>query len=550
MKSTIKQQVSYFLSAFAFIFVLFVGMQIGFAAIGGGQYNGNMTNPSSPTHAMGFLSSDDPLPTKVGSLILKDFNTSAHSYLLGNSTYQNDCISHKAGAEKETCLEATGNGAGYGFFNLLSALDNNTQQMITLANGSASGGKFAVTPYSNKNPFPDADFVEEQFNDGNDSMLISSLAMKDANGNFAPSDPNHLRPVCVDAQGMLTTDCGAGATVSYSCSGTIVNGQMCSGDDQDLTQNGTWHAVRNCGADKCEYTCDSGYHEENGACVADATYEWKTGLWGSCANTGFCSGNGFTESNTPGSPTFEYCSDHSSSRSNCESFVPHDGSCTWNDTSDYYRTRKVYCVEQGTNNVVSNVNCKPLPRPDDREQCLKVRAYIAKNCNGQSVAQCCSNYNTDSEVGWVDIEFTSDSQDIFAPNFKDNKMSFKYRLHSVTPLGYPDGVPVNVPYTFHPYSYNSETPMTINAGRYAIKSSGAKISTSNGSRAVIQITGNGNGAKLETINFCSSVTNCNDAGGTCPSGETCCRTMPDSDTYACINTQGQGCTEATGGVSQ
>ena len=290
MKSTIKQQVSYFLSAFAFIFVLFVGMQIGFAAIGGGQYNGNMTNPSSPTHAMGFLSSDDPLPTKVGSLILKDFNTSAHSYLLGNSTYQNDCISHKAGAEKETCLEATGNGAGYGFFNLLSALDNNTQQMITLANGSASGGKVAVTPSSNSNPFQDADFVEEQFNDGNDSMLISSLAMKDANGNFAPSDPNHLRPVCVDAQGMLTTDCGAGATVSYSCSGTIVNGQMCSGDDQDLTQNGTWHAVRNCGADKCEYTCDSGYHEENGACVADATYHWEHDPdWGSCSN-GSCSG--------------------------------------------------------------------------------------------------------------------------------------------------------------------------------------------------------------------------------------------------------------------
>ena len=262
MKPNVKQQLVYFLGGFVFVFALFVGIQSGGAQV---------TNEVKP-----FLSSDDPLPTKVGSLILKDFNTSVHSYLLGNSTYQNDCISHKAGAEKETCLEVTKNrDDGYGFFYLLSSLDNDTQQMITLANGSASGGKVSVTPFSNSNPFQDADFVEEQFSDGNDSMLISSLAMMDENGNFVPSDPNHLRPVCVDAQGMLTTDCGAGATVSYNCSGTIVNGQMCSGDNQDLTQNGTWHAVENCGVDKCEYTCDSGYHEENEACVADVDVNYE-----------------------------------------------------------------------------------------------------------------------------------------------------------------------------------------------------------------------------------------------------------------------------------
>ena len=506
MKSTIKQQVSYFLSAFAFIFVLFVGMQIGFAAIGGGQYNGNMTNPSSPTHAMGFLSSDDPLPTKVGSLILKDFNTSAHSYLLGNSTYQNDCISHKAGAEKETCLEATGNGAGYGFFNLLSALDNNTQQMITLTNGSAKGGKFAVTPYSNKNPFPDADFVEEQFNDGNDSMLISSLAMKDANGNFAPSDPNHLRPVCVDAQGMLTTDCGAGATVSYSCSGTIVNGQMCSGDDQDLTQNGTWHAVRNCGVNKCEYICNSDYHEENGACVADATYHWDTGDWGQCKDH-------YCDTAFPGH--FGWCSDIENQQ-NCEDALgtppndPEQPVCEWKSSPNPVRTRAVQCVDQ-SGTVVADSNCSGT-KPSDTDECQTVRIYIAAHCNGSTADQCCTNYTASDEIYMLDILYNSDTSGMFDYN-SSGKMSLK---HSSGP-GVLE-VPVGVTYPFHPDSYTQGGSLGFGYNQselLAVKTAGVKVSTSDGEKALIRIIKeqNSNNAYIDSIYFCSSSSSGGSSGG-------------------------------------
>ncbi len=291
MKPKMKQQITHFLISFVATLVLLVGVQVGSAT------NGNILGLSGRFYhhisLKPFLSSDNSLPTKIGSLILKDFGGGTHSFLLGNSTYRNRCISHKEGAEKETCLEVTkSDGLGYGFFNLLSALDNNSQQMVTVANGSASSGGVVVEPFtlnsSSSSRLAHADFIEEQFSDGNDSMLISSLALKGTNGDFAPSDPNRLRPVCADSQGMLTTDCGTTAT--YTCSGSITNGQMCSGDDQNLTQNGTWHAVENCGADKCEYTCDTGYHEDNGSCVADATYHWETGDWGNCESTGMCQG--------------------------------------------------------------------------------------------------------------------------------------------------------------------------------------------------------------------------------------------------------------------
>ena len=56
-----------------------------------------------------------------------------------------------------------------------------------------------------------------------------------------------------------------------SCTGTIPsNATLCAGDDQGLTQDTAITLVFTCtSTQKCEYTCDAGYHEDNGSCVQD-----------------------------------------------------------------------------------------------------------------------------------------------------------------------------------------------------------------------------------------------------------------------------------------
>lgn len=381
--------------------------------------------------------------------------------------------------------------AGFNYHGVFNEASTTTNPWII--NHNIGVGNPLTTPLQKVNVWRSVGITNINSSDGN--VLATNLVHSTENDQ-----------VCVNKDGSLVI-CG-----SFSCTGNTPDSHatMCQNDNVGLSANTPKTLVAACTTDtKCEFTCMSGYHYDSSSktCVADATYEWKTGVWGSCANTGFCSGNGVSVSTdtTTGDPIFERCSDHSSSESDCNSFIPHDGSCSWNDTSAYYRTREVYCVEQGTNHLAPDTNCDESTRPMDIDKCMRVRAYIARACGNESVQQCC-NYNADSEVGTVDVEFTSDSQDIFAPNFTDNKLSFKYQLHPVQPLGYPDGIPINIPYTFHTNSYTIGQPMTLDAGRYAIKSSGAKISTSNGIRAVIQITGNGSDAKLETINFCSPTT--------------------------------------------
>ena len=56
-----------------------------------------------------------------------------------------------------------------------------------------------------------------------------------------------------------------------SCTGAIPsNATLCAGDDQGLTQDIAITLVSTCtSTQKCEYTCDAGYHEDNGSCVQD-----------------------------------------------------------------------------------------------------------------------------------------------------------------------------------------------------------------------------------------------------------------------------------------
>ena len=227
--------------------------------------------------------------------------------------------------------------------------------------------------------------------------------------------------VCVDAEGRFTLDCPSGPTQTYSCTGnTPTNASLCAGDDQGLSQDTQITLVSSCtNTQKCEYTCNTGYHIENGFCVQDASYEWQTGDWGACTggSVARCEGTWTTQGSgactSPAGQTIEhcegtdnssnangldydceYCSDqgteqdcaefdsrcewndgvetHSCSASNpqsqsaCES---QNSACTWVEAQDAVKTRSVYCVESGTNNVVPDSNCDSTQRPDDTQSC-------------------------------------------------------------------------------------------------------------------------------------------------------------------------------------
>ena len=236
------------------------------------------------------------------------------------------------------------------------------------------------------------------------------------------SDPQR---VCVDAKGRFTLDCpssSGGTTQTYSCTGTApANASLCAGDDQGLSQDTQITLVSTCtNTQKCEYTCNTGYHEHNGVCEEDATYDWEAGDWGPCQGgsaarcegtwttqgSGACVGDGHITSSQGGTgcsdqDTESKCNDFNStiqssscggqgvscggscswdadvethscsasnpqSRSACES---QNSACTWVEAQRKARTRPVYCVESGTSNVVDDSNCDPAQRPDDTELC-------------------------------------------------------------------------------------------------------------------------------------------------------------------------------------
>ena len=229
------------------------------------------------------------------------------------------------------------------------------------------------------------------------------------------SDPQR---VCVNAKGIFTLNCPS-TPQTYSCTGTLpTNATLCSGDDQGLSQDTNITLVSSCtNTQKCEAICNGGYHEENGACVADATYHWDTGRWSQCSQasqascegawttegTGACTGDGYVCEGTDNSWNAngldydcEYC-DEQSDETTCNSFSASAyGSCTWNtnienhncsdsspqsksiceqqdsachwvDAQASARRRSVNCVDQ-SGTVVADSNCSGT-KPDITQLC-------------------------------------------------------------------------------------------------------------------------------------------------------------------------------------
>lgn len=156
--------------------------------------------------------------------------------------------------------------------------------------------------------------------------------------------------VCVNKEGSLVM-CG-----SFSCTGNTPDSHavMCQGDNTGLTADTPKTLVQDCtDGTKCEFVCMSGYHYDNGTCVADTTYHWGWGSWSNCITTGTCSGGTYTvdaAGTCTGSAQHctitwnstavngydqdcdESCYDQYSETS-CNNFIGDDGStCTWTPT--------------------------------------------------------------------------------------------------------------------------------------------------------------------------------------------------------------------------
>lgn len=295
-----------------------------------------------------------------------------------------------------------------------------------------SGTEFGLNPNSN-----DAYLWTHDFGSRNIGSFQATLQKVNVAGAVRSSALSHQysdpQRVCVDAEGRFTLDCPSGATQTYSCTGTApANASLCAGDDQGLSQDTQITLVSTCtNTQKCEYTCNTGYHEHNGVCEEDATYDWEAGDWGPCQGgsaarcegswttqgNGSCVGTGkaiYEESDESASgqsydeevcadkSTQQACSDfnayltgscdtpqgyesascrgtcswnsnietHSCSASNpqsrsaCES---QNSACTWVEAQNAIRTRPVYCVESGTNNVVNDSYCDASDRPEDTD---------------------------------------------------------------------------------------------------------------------------------------------------------------------------------------
>ena len=229
------------------------------------------------------------------------------------------------------------------------------------------------------------------------------------------SDPQR---VCVNAKGIFTLNCPS-TPQTYSCTGTLpANATLCSGDDQGLAQDTNITLVSSCtNTQKCEAICNGGYHEENGACVADATYHWETGRWSQCsqASQASCEGAWTTEGTgacvEPSGVSVEHCEEepdgggssgisydceycrdqrtssectgfdsrcvwntsienHSCSASNPQSAsecTQQNSACHWVDAQDSVRRRSVNCVDQ-SGTVVADSNCSGT-KPDITQLC-------------------------------------------------------------------------------------------------------------------------------------------------------------------------------------
>lgn len=114
---------------------------------------------------------------------------------------------------------------------------------------------------------------------------------------------DNLVPACVNDFGVIVA-CDPAA---FTCTGAApANATLCTNDGTNLFTNTGNTLTASCSVPaedvKCEYTCNTGFNLQGGACVADETYSWNTGTWGSCTSTGAgsCSGTYTTTTGSGG----------------------------------------------------------------------------------------------------------------------------------------------------------------------------------------------------------------------------------------------------------
>jgi len=117
------------------------------------------------------------------------------------------------------------------------------------------------------------------------SSIVDTSACASVNGDLLATDFTAIgnttdRYLCANANGVVEL---CSENPNYTCTGSApTNASMCSGDSAGLTSNTPVTLAGVCGTPKCEYTCNTNFYLENGACVPTTTYHWEVTSWGQC----------------------------------------------------------------------------------------------------------------------------------------------------------------------------------------------------------------------------------------------------------------------------
>lgn len=212
-------------------------------------------------------------------------------------------------------------------------------------------------------------------------------------------------------------DGGVCVANTYSCTGSVpTNATMCSGDNSNLSSDTANSVVDACsfpaGSNpKCEYSCDTGYHEDNGSCVVDnyvCEGSWTTTTGGSCSGTyetvaaGSCSGSYmFNDDTSYGcSGPCGYCGEYS-----CSGLT--EASC--GDDPEDLNGEEYYQEYCGSNTCAwaagasTNHSCTGLVQAQCISQqydgCSWNSGTTTNSCFGASTSSSCTGQN--SACSWV-----------------------------------------------------------------------------------------------------------------------------------------------------
>ncbi len=389
---------------------------------GGASFSGS-SEPADFTYP--FLGPSNSLVNRIGSLTFGS-NTTA-PWITSDTIHGKTCLTgFNRGGEKESCLAVNGIGSFSKLFVYgIPAYITNNLLLSPNAGNSYIGAQGLMIAN-----FP-----------GSDDSIMASGLQYEANGAFAPRDTTTLRHVCATPDKGILYPCDAG-TPTYTCTGTTPsNATLCSGDDTNLTADTAKTVVSSCGTPKCEYTCNAGYHLENGSCIQDETYTWHselgscdgavpascTGQWTVSGENDRCEGDGelmgvhcndqtnetdcndFNDSVDTGSCTWvtenvtHDCSTNPTwSESDCRA---QNSACTWTDGVGNHRTVTVTCVDS-SGTIVSDSNCDASTKPSESSQfCLK-----NPGCYPKIYSEYSNNYTADyvNERDMCD-DFTTES---------------------------------------------------------------------------------------------------------------------------------------------